>query len=115
MIQTEMSVLRRVVQEAIDEGRLGPPKFLRCIAHAGGSTQMAASLNELASLGESWFGSHPVQRYRMGEDSGVYLTETLKWPHGQSAVITVFSVPSEGAPQLDLMLVGSRGTLYHEG
>ena len=115
MIQAEMFDLRRVVQDAIDDGRLGSPKFIRCIASASESTQMTTVLDELTSMGESWFGSYPAQRFRMGEKSGVYLTETIKWPQGQSALITIFSVPTKRASQFDLMLIGSRGTLYYEG
>ena len=109
-----ISALRKVVQETIDEGRLGEPKFLRCVALAPGSDELESALGELVSLGEAWFGSPPVQRYRLGEGSGLYLTEMLKWAEGQSASVTASAAPSRGTSSLDLMLVGSKGTLYHE-
>ena len=111
---TETSDLRRVVQEAIDQGRLGGPKFLRCIARADGPEQLDSALSELVSLAEGWFGSSPRQRYRPAGDHQVYLTEILKWPGGEGALLTVTAVASEATPRLDLMLVGSRGVLYHE-
>jgi len=98
----------------IDNGSLGAPKFMRCIARAGDPGQLSVSLGKLESLGEAWFGSRHVHSYRLGENTGLYLTEMLKWPDGQSALLTVSAGPTEGTLGLDLMLVGSRGTLYHE-
>ena len=109
-----ISALQKVVQETIDEGRLGEPKFLRCIALSSSGDELESALGEIVSLGEAWFGSPPVQRYRLGESSGLYLTEMLKWAGGQSASVTASAAPSRGTSSLDLMLVGSKGTLYHE-
>ena len=109
-----ISALRDVVQQTIDEGRLGEPKFLRCIALASGGDDLESALGKLVSLGEAWFGAPATLRYRLGESSGLYLTEMLKWAGGQSATVTASAAPSKGASSLDLMLVGSKGTLYHE-
>lgn len=111
--QAELTALRATVRETIDQQRLGTPRFLRCIARAGDREQLEATLDDLASLGESWFGSQPAQRHRLGADSRLYLTELLKWPEGQGALLTVSSAAG-GLPRFDLMLIGSRGTLYHE-
>ena len=112
---TRISALQSAVGQAIQQGRLGAPKFLRCILSVGGSEGLEAVLSDLVSLGEVWFGARPIQRYRLGEDRGVYVTEMLRWPEGQGALLTVSTAAPLGAPYLDLMLVGSRGTLYHEG
>jgi hypothetical protein len=114
MTSDRIASLRRVVGETIEQGRVGEPKFLRCIAGAEDPREVEASLDELVSLGETWFGSAPVHRYRLGADSGVYLTEMVKWRDGQGAIVTVSTAPS-GTPPLNLLLVGSRGSLYHEG
>jgi hypothetical protein len=37
-----------------------------------------------------------------------------KWATGQAALVTVSTTILDGAPDIDLMLIGSRGTLYHE-
>jgi hypothetical protein len=37
-----------------------------------------------------------------------------KWATGQAALVTVSATISDDAPDIDLMLIGSRGTLYHE-
>ena len=48
----ELDALRGTVQTAIDEGRLGEPRFLRCIAHTEATAGLADSLAELVALGE---------------------------------------------------------------
>ena len=42
------------------------------------------------------------------------MTDLLKWPDGQGALIVVSSTPQETGVSIDLMLLGSRGVLYHE-
>ncbi len=112
MPQLNTASLRDTVQKTIDEGRLGRPQFMRCFARAGAPENLASSLGELESLGEAWFGSPHAQSYRLGEDSTLYQTEMLKWSDGQGAILT--ATASADSPQIDLLLVGSRGTLYHE-
>lgn len=122
MCDSEIQQLRKTVQEAIDQGRLGQPQFLRCIVEAGNGEPPDRTLKTILSLSRSWFGSCPVQHYRLGAD-GVYLTEMAKWAGGQAALITVHykhiqlrksDVPGADEKQIDLMLIGSRGTLYHD-
>lgn len=109
-----ISVLRDIVQQTIDKGRLGEPKFLRCIAVSSNKDNLEKTIAALVSFGEALFGSPPSQRYQLGGNSGLYLTEMLKWSTGQSASITASSPSSVVTSSLDLMLVGSGGTLYYE-
>ncbi len=106
--------LRRVVQEAIDTKRLGQPQFMRCVARASDGGSLGSVLDALVSMGESWFGSPAATRTRRGEGSGVYLTEMSTWDTGQSAVVTVSASAGPTPAGIDLMVVGSRGTLYHQ-
>ncbi len=114
MTMTETSALQNAVSQAINEGRVGSPRFLRCIAHESEPGELENSLSELVSLADVWFNSAPAQRFRMSDDAQTYLTEMLKWPRGEGALLIVTSAPSNGTPGLDLMLVGSRGTVYHQ-
>lgn len=109
-----LDALRGTVQAAIDQGRLGEPRFLRCIAHADSAPALKDSLAELVALGEGWFGSPAAERHRVGDGGDVYVSEMLKWAGGQGAVLSVTAAPSLGFPSFDLMLIGSRGALYHE-
>jgi len=114
MVVADLSALSEVVQEAIGEERLGQPQFLRCLAQVS-ADRLGDAIDEWIALGEAWFGSSVATRHRLGEGSGVYLTEMAKWETGQAALITVSSTGSNGTPAIDLMLIGSRGTIYHEG
>ena len=114
MVVADLSALSEVVQEAIGEERLGQPQFLRCLVQVS-ADRLGDAINEWIALGEAWFGSSVATRHRLGDGSGVYLTEMAKWETGQAALITVSSTGSNGAPAIDLMLIGSRGTIYHEG
>ena len=114
MAKSKVSALRGVVQEAIDQERLGRPQFMRCIARAPGASDLGRTLGEWMALGDAWFGSPAERRHRLGQESGVYLTEMAIWASGQAALVTVSATISDGAPDVDLMLIGSRGTLYHE-
>lgn len=113
MVAADLSALSEVVQEAIGEERLGQPQFFRCIAQAPAAS-LGDAVDEWVALGEAWFGSSVATRHRLGEGSGVYVTEMAKWETGQAALVTVSSTGSDGAPAIDMMLIGSRGTLYHE-
>ena len=108
------AALQRVVQEAIDTERLGQPQFMRCVARAPDGGSLGSVLDAVVSMGESWFGSRAATRTRRGEGSGVYLTEMSTWDTGQSAVVTVSASAGGGPAGIDLMVVGSRGTLYHQ-
>ena len=114
MVVVDLSPLSEVVQNAIEEERLGQPQFLRCIAKVPDSARLGDSVDEWIVLGETWFGSAVTTRHRLGEGSGIYITEIAKWETGQAALITVSSTRSDGGSAIDLMLIGSRGTLYHE-
>ena len=111
--ETELARIREVVAEVIGEGRLGAARFLRCHAVTADPGLLDSALAALTSLGEAWFGSRPSQTHRLGEGSGLYLTDMLTWDGGQGAIVTV-SVGSYPEARLDLLLVGSKGSLYHQ-
>ena len=108
-----LEALQQVVQEAIDDERLGQPQFVRCVARAPDGGSLDLSLETLASMSESWLGGPPASSTRRGEGSGAYLAEMSTWNTGQGALITVSATGGSGTADIDLMVVGSRGTLYH--
>ena len=61
-----LGALQQVVQEAIDDERLGQPQFVRCVARAQEGGSLDSSLEVLASMGESWFGAPAASRTRRG-------------------------------------------------
>ena len=109
----EIHALRSVVQTAIDEGRLGVPGFVRSIARVTETRKLEDAVAGLISMAEAWFGSTSERRYRMDPTPHVHLTEMVSWGEGQGAVVTAAVAPGS-TPALDLIVVGSRGTLYFE-
>ena len=112
--ETELASLREVVEGVVDEGSLGVARFLRCHAVTPDPGLLDSTLSTLCALGETWFGAGPARTHRLGDGSGRYLTEMLTWDGGQGAIVTV-SVGTYPEPRLDLLLVGSKGSLYHQG
>ena len=111
MTPDHLERLKAVVQSAIDAGSLGAPRYLRCVAGVPAGEGLEDAANGLGELASAWFGAEPSSRYGLGGNA-VYVTEMRKWPLGQGSIITVSH--TQCVPTLDLMLIGSRGTLYHE-
>ena len=110
---SDAEALSDTIQATIDEGRIGTPQFFRCIATVSAANEFVQVLDELRSLANRFFDGPTCGTHVMTSD-GVYSTEMLKWPEGQSAIITVSLTEPDSAPNLDLMLIGSKGTLYHD-
>jgi hypothetical protein len=106
--------LQAAVQRAIDDGSLGEPRFARFVAHSPLPGLVSITANRLADMAEAWFGEPYAQRSTRRDGAGTSVTELLKWPGGQGALIVVSSSPPSSGTNTDLMLIGSRGTLYHE-
>lgn len=111
--ESDIQALRDTVQSTIDEGRIGTPQLFRCIATVSADSRFSPVLDELRLLAEGFFGGPPFQTHEMGNDRD-YSTEILKWSRGQSAIVTVGRAMPNSNPQIDFMLIGSRGALYHE-
>ena len=106
--------LQLAVRQAIDDGSLGAPRFARFVAYSPLSGLTAITANRLAAISEGWFGKPCAKRSTRRDPTGVSVTELLKWPNGQGAIIVVSSSPPSTGASIDLMLLGSRGVLYHE-
>lgn len=106
--------LNLAVRHAIDDGSLGTPRFARFVAHSPLSGLTSITANRLAAMSEDWFGKPCTSRSTRRDPTGVSVTDLLKWPDGQGALIVVSSSPQANGTSIDLMLLGSRGVLYHE-
>lgn len=106
--------LDHAVRRAIDDGSLGTPRFARFVAYSPLSGLTSITANRLADMSEGWFGKPCASRSTRRDPTGVSVTDLLKWPDGQGALIVVSSTPQATGASIDLMLLGSRGVLYHE-
>ena len=109
-----LTELDQAVLRAIDDGSLGTPRFARFVAYSPLPGLTSITANRLAAMSEGWFGAPCVERSTRHDPTGVSVTDLLKWPGGQGALIVVSSSPQATGTSIDLMLLGSRGVLYHE-
>jgi hypothetical protein len=109
----EWQNLQTTVQRVLREGRLGQPAFARVFLQApGGPQAVTAVLEELTRLAGAWFGEGATRVHTVGAEGGGHLVALLRWPAGQSAILSVGPARAESA-RLDLTLLGSRGALYY--
>tara|TARA_Y100000588_G_scaffold33099_2_gene32273 strand:+ start:562 stop:906 length:345 start_codon:yes stop_codon:yes gene_type:complete len=106
--------LEKTVLGVIDEERLGQPQFVRCVAGTDYEGDLLPILEQIISITKIWFRGDPFKQIRRGESSGIYLTEMAIWDTGESSLITVMQDNKGLGTTMDLMFVGSRGTLYHK-
>lgn len=110
-------LVRSAVQRVIDQGGIGRPAALRLTVHTRGSEADARQcLQEAESVAAAWFGGQPASKYSVSGPAGGPVTPTvtaLKWVSGQSAVLSV-SAGARGPVGGNVMLMGTRGTIYHE-
>jgi predicted dehydrogenase len=107
--------LGQSVQQIINEGRIGSPVFVRCVAHvAPERAQLSACLNEVIATTTTWMGA-PVERmYALGSADAGQLTAVLQFERGQTALVSVGVAPNAD-PTIDLMVLGNRGAAYYQG
>jgi hypothetical protein len=109
-----MHSLYRTVDEIIDTGRLGVPVFVRCIVQvAPGSEYVGNILARVLTMASSWLRSSPVEVYAQSHDRMRQITVTIKYTDGQTSIVSVSA--SGLANRVDLMLLGNKGALYHDG
>lgn len=109
-----MHSLYRTVNEIIDTGRLGIPVFVRCIVQVvPGSEYVGNILARVLTMASSWLRSSPVEVYAQSNDKLRQITVTIKYTDGQTSIVSVSA--SGVANRVDLMLLGNKGALYHDG
>jgi hypothetical protein len=109
----KLDSLQSAVQEVIDQDGIGRPAALRLTIHARGTEPDAwRILSDAENLAAAWFGGKPDSNYSIG-GSGSPIVTALKWSSGQSAILSV-SVGASGPVGGNAMLMGTRGTIYHE-
>jgi len=109
-----MHSLYRTVNEIIGTGRLGVPVFVRCVVQiASGSEQVGSVLARVLTMASSWLNSSPVEVYAQSNHRLRQITVTIKYTDGQTSIVSVSATGV--AHRMDLMLLGNKGALYHDG
>ncbi len=105
-------VLNHGVTTTLQSGRVGQPVFVRCTAAVAESTDAIRDhLAEMVAAVNGWFSNTPDRVYAQGAENQGLCTVTLAYPTGATAILSV--VLEHHDPQLDLIVLGSRGAIYH--
>ncbi len=111
--QGEWEALQAGIQKVLNEGRLGKPSFARAFARAaGGPEEARRALAAMTTMASAWFGAEGEVVHAAGSEASGHLVSLLRWPGGQSAILSV-GPGGSGPARLDLALLGSRGALYY--
>ncbi len=103
--------LHRAVANALAAGRVGTPVFVRYLLLTPDEPQQVpARLAEITGTVSSWIGQPLVGVYAPAPIRDATATATLRFRGGGTAQVSVG--PGDGA--VDVLLLGSRGTLVHE-
>jgi hypothetical protein len=107
--------LFRAVAEALRSGRVGRPAcvrgFLELSADHGHLVPLLARVLDEACR---WLEDAPASLHAAGGAAAGQVTCLLRGESGATALLTAGLLRS-GAPTVDLLILGSRGSLRHEG
>ena len=110
-----MQSLQQAVQSVINEGRIGSPVFLRCMLQIPLEKEnIAPATAALVELANIWIPSPPEQIYVQESADAIQTTAMIQYLGGQTAIVSVNSIPPETEISVDLILTGNKGAIYHE-
>lgn len=107
-----MESLQKSVQTVIKSGRIGSPVFLRCLFNVATGTSLLQPAAAVMAIANEWMPAEPARIYAQGNADATQVTLMVQYAGGQSAVMSVNRTQAE--PELDIMLIGNKGVLYHE-
>jgi len=107
--------LQQSVQSVIADGRIGSPVFLRCMvqAHIEGA-HIVKGMAALTALANMWMPSSPEWLYALGSADVTQATATVQYAGGQTAILSINRIPDHQEASVDVILIGSKGVIYHE-
>lgn len=114
MIDSLETLLDTIAAET-GSGRIGRPVSVRGLVEMyPDHGQLLALLARLACRASHWLDDPPARLYASGSVESGHVTALLEGRGGTTALLTG-GVLRAGSPFVDLLIVGSRGTLHHEG
>lgn len=110
-----MQFLYQTIKEIIDTGRVGTPVFVRFIAQIIPSDEhIIDTLGKLLTITSSWLASIPIRVYVQHRENSAQITASVEYEGGQTAIVSL-GVASGISSKIDLMMLGNKGALYHDG
>ena len=112
-----------MAHSAVTAGRLGTPRFVRCMLLCDDRATTDRWARELAEECTAWFGATAHQTTRESAGDGV-TTVLQRWVTGEGALVTIGpaaltgvagAAPAPRSTWVDLLISGTAGSLYHDG
>lgn len=108
-----MDQLKDSLQSVIDKDRIGSPVFIRAILNiAENEVTLLQPTTGLIVISNELLPSDSHSVYAQGSDDDTQLTVMLQYIGGQMALLSTNRVNYQ--TDIDLMLVGNRGVIYHQ-
>ena len=109
-----MEQLKASIEAEIKTGRIGTPVFLRCFYQVNQQFTDRGTIETLINLANSWMHSE-IEFSHFREDD-CQTTVLLQFADGESALLSAnYLTDAVQKPIIDLHMIGSRGTIYHQG
>jgi hypothetical protein len=109
----DLAELDRTVQSVLNSKRIGTPVFVRLRQQAAAKPgSLVERLANLCSLVTRWLGQPLRQLYTVGSVDRGEMMMTLMFSQGANALVSVGTGDPNQA--IDLLFLGSRGTIQHE-
>lgn len=101
------------IQSVIKDERIGNPVFLRVVLNVVENNQgLIFPISQLLSFSNALIPSTQQRAYAQGSDESKQITVMLDYEDGQMALLSTNRVDNQ--TDLDLMLVGTKGVIYHQ-
>ncbi len=110
-----MQFLYQTIKEIINTGKVGVPVFVRCVVQIlPKSEYLIDTLARILMMTGNWMEALPIKVYVQFRESKMQITASVQYTGGQNAIISVNTAPNV-SPRIDLMMLGNKGALYHDG
>lgn len=107
-------MLDQTIQEVLEKGRVGTLVFVRWVAYVTPGC-LKESLASMLVVTQSWLRTKPRRLYVQDGRDAALINASVLYASGQTALVTAAAVPGSQSSYGDLMLLGNRGAIYHDG
>ena len=109
-----MRSLYEATRRIIENRKVGVPVFARFsvqISRKDGHIEDV--LARMLTMTCSWMEAEPLRVYALSRDDSKHLTVFVHYEDGQTAIISVNTVP-DPEQRVHMMILGNKGALYHD-
>lgn len=108
-----MDKLKDALQSVIDKDRIGSPVFIRAILNIADNVEsLIQTTTGLIAFSNELMPSDSHSVYAQASEDDIQVTVMVHYVGGQMALLSSNRVESQ--TDVDLMLVGNKGVIYHQ-